>query len=345
MLAVSILTVGSWGFGRRLVAPISEFSEAAEVFVNGGKIADVTKLVPLHDDEVARLSWAFNSMVEMLEELSSATERVAAGNLTVTLERPGQLQDAFRAMIGRLAETVEQIRSTALEVAAASAQIQASIQEQEQASEQQAQSLREVGDAVANLAQSAEAITAAAAGVLVDAEQTRSNTDVTVARITELGTQAAGIGILLGLIAEIAERSDLLALNGSLEATRAGEAGRGFALVAAEMRRLAERVTGIVADMRKLVADIEASNADAVSATTRARQLAGETAEAAREINQETRRQSDDTEHASQNTAKVAEFVGEGSASIRQTRAIAKSLEQQAEHLEQVLAGFSLRDF
>src|SRR5690606_16131120 len=95
--------------------------------------------------------------------------------------------------------------------------------------------------------------------VLGDAEQAVATTDDTAAQITALRRHTASIGELLQTIGEIANRSDLLALNGSLEATRAGEAGRGFSLVATEMRRLAERVTGTVEDVRGRVEQIEVS--------------------------------------------------------------------------------------
>ncbi|MCA9696711.1 MAG: methyl-accepting chemotaxis protein [Myxococcales bacterium] len=325
-----------------ITGPLRRIDDATRQLIETGRLRGQARVMTISNDEVGDLAHNFNRMLDVFEELAFAAHHVAEGDLAVTLDRSGDLQDAFRAMIGRLAETVEQIRSTALEVAAASAQIQASIQEQEQASEQQAQSLREVGDAVANLAQSAEAITAAAAGVLVDAEQTRSNTDVTVARITELGTQAAGIGILLGLIAEIAERSDLLALNGSLEAVRAGEAGRGFALVAAEMRRLAERVTGTVADVETQVRAIQSASASSEAATVESRNLAQNTAQAARKISRETEQQGMSTDQLAITVHQVVEIAAATSMAISQTRATTEGLRAHAEYLEQLTKDFRL---
>src|SRR5262249_58166073 len=134
--------------------------------------------------------------------------------------------------------------------------IQAGTREQERAASQQSDEIREVSIAIARLADSAGDISMAAGEVLGNAEQTRKRADEVVDEIAELGRHITRVSELLELIREVADRSDLLALNGSLEATRAGEAGRGFALVANEMRRLAERVTGTVADVRSTVAAI-----------------------------------------------------------------------------------------
>ena len=163
-------------------------------------------------------------------------------------------------------------------MASASSEIYAAAQEQESAAARSSNSVNEMSATVESLAESAERITATANGVLDNAEQTLATADTMTSRIGELTAQANGVGDLLEVIREVANRSDLLALNGSLEATRAGEAGRGFALVAAEMRRLAERVTGTVTDVRGRVADIKASGSSTVMATEQSRKLAHDTA-------------------------------------------------------------------
>ena len=330
---------------RVIMGPVLRLRNSARQLVEVGEVASLERLPVIDNDEIGDLTRVFNQVYATYAQLTQVAGAIAEGDLTVEISGKGDMPEAFRRMIDRLHDVVIRLRVTTLTVSAAIDDIDYATKAQEHAATRQIEEIGQLEASMLSLAGSATQIESASGNVLGIAERTLVDTDEMAGRIRVLSAHNSSIETMLDLIREIAERSDLLALNGSLEATRAGEAGRGFALVAAEMRRLAERVTGIVADMRKLVADIEASNADAVSATTRARQLAGETAQAAREINQETRRQSDDTEHASQNTARVAEFVGEGSASIRQTRAIAKSLEQQAEHLEQVLAGFSLRDF
>ena len=308
-----------------------------------GKIRGLTRVVSLRNDEVDGLVKDFNAMLDMFDELSAAATTVAAGDLRVVLERPGDLHDAFRAMIERLHGMVVQIRGTALDLASAAAEIHSITQEQAQAAELQSASVREVSETVASLAASAENITQTAAGVLENADQTLATTGEMIAKIDELSGQANGVGSLLDLIREIADRSDLLALNGSLEATRVGEAGRGFALVAAEMRRLAERVTQTVGDVRERVVEIKSSSASAVRVGEQGRVLAERTAAAARHITQVTRRQSHETEQAAQTVHEVAGVVIATAGATAQTRAAAEGLRLQAEQLERLTRQFKLR--
>ncbi|MCA9700054.1 MAG: methyl-accepting chemotaxis protein, partial [Myxococcales bacterium] len=288
------------------------------------------------------LSWAFNSMVEMLEELSSATERVAACNLTVTLERPGQLQDAFRAMLAQLNLTVGRMRETSVQLATAAAEITALAQAQEQAAQQQAVGIEEIGGTVASLSNAARDISIKAREVLGDAERTRTMTVEMGEQIGTLRRHAASVADLLAVVHEIADRSDLLALNGSLEAVRAGEAGRGFALVAGEMRRLAERVTGIVDDVRGRLDDIERSGAGAVETTVRSSELSQRTTEAARGIATLTERQESDTEAAASRVIDVVAVVVDGTRALSQLRDAAEGLREYAADLELQIAAFEV---
>nr|WP_255216324.1 methyl-accepting chemotaxis protein [Pseudenhygromyxa sp. WMMC2535] len=193
-----------------------------------------------------------------------------------------------------------------------------------------------VSETITSLVGAAEDISREAGGVLGDAEQTLAATDAMVEKIAELGAYAEGIGGLLEGIREIADRSDLLALNGALEATRAGEAGRGFALVAAEMRRLAERVTSMVADVHARVTNIQAASAGTTAVTERSRALAQSTAAAAREIRALIERQGVETEAVATNIHQVADTVRASAAANSQTRATAEGLKLQADTLERL---------
>ena len=191
---------------------------------------------------------------------------------------------------------------------------------------------------------SPQQIAEAAIEVRVDAERAVATTQVGARRIASLREHTEQIGALLVEIGDIAGRSDLLALNGSLEATRAGEAGRGFALVAAEMRRLAERVSGTVDDVRSQVANVEAASAESVAVTDDSRALAERTAEAARSIDQLTATQSADTERAARGVSSTADMVAKTTLAMSQIRAATAGLHAHALELERLLAGFELRD-
>jgi methyl-accepting chemotaxis protein len=336
----------AWGFStfaRTISTPLERFADAAKQFAEHGELQALERIIPLRNDELGRLAVSFNEMLDTLEQLTAAAAAVSAGKLSVELDHPGELHDAFRGMLVRLNEIVGRLRETSLEVASAASEINALTAQQEQASQVQSGNIQEVVNTVRSLATSAQEIADAAKGVRADAEQALATTDLTADEIAELRRHTASIAELLQLIGEVAERSDLLALNGSLEATRAGEAGRGFALVAAEMRRLAERVSGTVELVRARIRSIETSGASTVMATEQSRRLAQRTAAAARDISLVTARQSADTEQASRGVLAVAEIVGQAAHATSQTRAAAEGLHSWATELERLLGTFEIR--
>ncbi|WP_106394983.1 methyl-accepting chemotaxis protein [Enhygromyxa salina] len=320
--------------------PLAQLDETTRHVAETGEVRGLERVVTHRNDEVGQLAANFNRMIDVLELLASAAAAVAAGDLRVQLDHPGDLYDAFRGMLERLRGVIADIRHVSHELAATAAEVHAASVEQEVSAEHQSAKMREVIDTVASLARSAIEITKSAAAVLENAEQTATTTDEMAVQITELSAQTGSIGGLLEVIREIAERSDILALNGSLEATRAGEAGRGFALVAAEMRRLAERVDETVADVRTRVGDIERSGASTVAATVESRELAQDTAVAARVISAVTRRQGDDTQSASEAIEEVAQSMLAAAAATSQTRAAAEGLRLQADELERLIGQF-----
>ncbi|PRP98276.1 Frizzy aggregation protein FrzCD [Enhygromyxa salina] len=336
------VAAANWSVSSAIAKQLAEVRGATQRVLEAGEIRDIGRFRPPSNDEVGALIRDFNGMLDVLEELADAAHLVSGGNLTVELDRPGDLHDAFRGMLGRLRETVAQIRATALDLASAASELQAVAQEQARVVNQQSRTVAEVGGTVELLANAAHDITQTAEGVLDNAEQTLSTTDEMVGKITELSTQANGVSELLELIEQIADRSDLLALNGSLEATRAGEAGRGFALVAAEMRRLAERVSGTVADVRGRVIDIKNSGTSTVIATEGSRKLAERTAAAAREISTLTAAQGRDTQRASAAMLGVSERVIATGTATEQTRIAAERLKLQADELERLTRRFEV---
>ena len=329
---------------RSLIDPLHDLEAVVRRLVRVGDIREIEHTPVIENDEIGRLTRCVNELVISLRDLADAAQSVAAGNLRADVDSRGDLQDAFRAMLVQLQAMVERIRETAVGVASAAAEIHATTRTQESAAISNSTRIADVSARAVSLAEAAQHITHSATDVLGNAEQTLTTTDAVLGKIAELRSHADGIADLLEIIREVADRSDLLALNGSLEATRAGEAGRGFALVAAEMRRLAERVTVVVSDVRVRMADIESSGTNTVMATAHGRKLAEDTANAARRIFTITQKQSDDTSHVSLTMQEVAEFVTHAAAATSQTRAATEGLRAQVEELERVTRQFELRD-
>jgi methyl-accepting chemotaxis protein len=328
---------------RVLTTPLARLDAATRGVAERGDIRGVGRIIPLRNDELGALADNFNNMLDTLDELAVAAAAVAEGDLRVEIHGPGELPDALRGMLARLHEVVEQIQSTSLELAAAAAEIHTITRQQEHAAELQSQRVLAVRQTISTLAATAEDISERSTEVLANAEHTLATTDAMIEKINLLGAQAGNIRTLLQLIHDVADRSDLLALNGSLEATRAGEAGRGFALVAAEMRRLAERVTGTVADVRDRISAIETAGTSTVQATADSRRLADGTATAARSISTVTRRQSEETEQVSHKVSEVAEGMLATVEAARQTLAASDGLRVRAAELERLTRRFQTK--
>ena len=339
---IPVVLLAAWLLSRSVSVPLARIAEATR---RAAVVGDLSKMgvVPVARlDEVGTVAGNVNELVDRMRAVAEVARRVGGGQLDVILVGKGELQEAFRGMLDQLRSVVHELYETSTDVAAAAAEILAASQEQETAVTSHVAGMAEITEAMEALSGSASHVAGAVQGVLENAERTLQNTDQMVMRIDELTRHAGRIGDILDVIREIADRTDLLALNGSLEASRAGEAGVGFSLVAAEMRRLAERVTGSVGDIKSLLADIRESGASTVVATEESRKLAGGTTQVARQITLATQRQQTSTEQVTANARMVADVLRQSAGATSQTRATAEALEEQAERLMALVSRFDL---
>jgi methyl-accepting chemotaxis protein len=343
---IFVLVVGVWApmcaliLARAISRPIEQLTRAVRAVVEDGELSKMGVLPVVQSDEVGILTEKFNDLMDLMQGLASAAKSIAQGDLRITVSGKGELPDAFRSMLGNLRDIVGQIGDTSADLASAAAEIFAASQEQESAAASQSSAMIEISRTMDSLSDSAAHVSEAVQGVLGNAERTLKNTDEMVQRIGQLSSHASRIGEILEVIRDIADKSDLLALNGSLEASRAGESGRGFALVAGEMRRLAERVTASVHDVKKLVYDIRESGSSTVMATEESRKLAEGTTEAARQITFVTQQQRSGTEQVSQSVKNIADVVAQAVSATSQTRTSAQSLKGRADGLAAIVRRF-----
>lgn len=323
--------------------PLDKLSEATREIVEEGNQTSMGTVAVMCNDEVGILSDRYNDLLDMMRDLSLGADAIAGGDLTIRLERQGELPEAFAKMAAGLRDMVEQIRKTSLELGSAATEILAATQEQEAAATSQSTAMTEISHTMDSLSESAAHVSESVAGVLDNAEQTVSTADDMVGHIQNLSGHTGRITELLDVIRGIADKSDLLALNGSLEASRAGEGGQGFALVAAEMRRLAERVTATVEDVKKMLSDIRASSSSTIMATEESRRLARETTEAARQITIVSQQQRTGTEQVSESVREVANVVTQAAAATSQTRTSAQGLKDHADLLSGLVSQFRVR--
>ncbi|MCX4216519.1 methyl-accepting chemotaxis protein [Pseudomonas sp. MCal1] len=248
------------------------------------------------------------SIVTPLNRAVAAAQTIADGNLTKPIEvdgkdEPARLLEALAAMQTNLRKTIEQIAGSATQLGAAAEELSAvteeasrGLQQQNNEIEQAATAVNEMTAAVEEVARNAvstseasnQSTHAAREGrdqvvKTVDAIQTMTHDVQNTAQMIEgLAAQGRDIGKVLDVIRAIAEQTNLLALNAAIEAARAGEAGRGFAVVADEVRALAHRTAQSTQEIEKMVAGIQNGTGEAVESMQQSNQRTQTTLEMAR---------------------------------------------------------------
>ena len=206
-------------------------------------------------------------------------------------------------------------------------------------SDQQVSVLGDARRTIGVMLESMREITKRSSSVLGNAERTVVGNREVAQRIDELNRHAEKVAEILATITQIADRSDLLALNAALEGDRAREAGRGFMLVAAEMRRLAESVTESVADVRRLMSQIQGASRAAVQAGQEGIALSEETTRSVGTIADTAQRQREATEAVGRSMDSITNMVDQILASTGRTASTASDLVEAAMRLEQVVDG------
>lgn len=230
------------------------------------------------------------AIMRLLDEMMTLAEGDLTVHATVTEDITGAIADSVNYAIDELRVLVETINHTAQQVADAAEKTQATALRLTDASNHQSREIASANAAVSDMAQSLEqvsssAITSAevarrsveiaanggqAVGRTIEGmEAIREQTQDTAKRIKRLGESSQEIGEIVGLIGDIADQTGILALNAAIQASAAGEAGRGFALVADEVQRLAERSTSATRQIESLVKTIQADTSEANSSMER----------------------------------------------------------------------------
>ncbi len=250
------------------------------------------------------------------------------------LERAAfDLTDRTRDIVTALQASAAELQASAAELNAGAQELQAGIAEQNAAADQTKRTL-------STLLAAADAIAGEGDQVLDAAKLSERNAELMADRVRQLSSQTSQIDEILSLIKDIANKTELLSLNAALEGTKAGEAGRGFSVVATQMQRLAEQVVGLVGRVGRTTSDIEQSTHHSVLATEEAGKLAGATTSAASRINLAVRQQRSGTEEVGRAMDDILGVVAQSRAAVDQFVQSAEEVTARADHLLTLAARF-----
>jgi twitching motility protein PilJ len=274
------------------------------------------------------------AILRLMNELQSVAEGDLTQEATVTEDITGAIADSVNYTIEELRSLVSQVQNTASRVAQTTTDVDSTSTELLAASTEQLREIGETGRSVVDMAARINDVSAQAQESATVARQSlvaaesglqavqnaiggmnsiRDQIQDTSKRIKRLGESSQEIGEITELISDITEQTNVLALNAAIQAASAGEAGRGFSVVAEEVQRLAERSADATRQISALVKAIQTDTQDAVAAMERSTQgvvegakLSDNAGTALTEIDQVSRRLSELIQHISNSTAKEA---------------------------------------
>ena len=236
--------------------------------VEAGAIVNVSAAVEEITASIRSVAEGAESLSVSAAEASSAVLEMNASNQEVARhanELTGSVEDVTTsvmemiASIREVAGHAEALSSAAEETSASATQIEVSVREVEQAAKESARLSKQVSAEAKDIGAASIQDTILAMDKIKDAVSRYSDT------VTRLGKRSEEIGKILGVIVEVTERTNLLALNAAILAAQAGEHGRGFAVVAEEIKALAERTAASAQEISKLIAAVQKETRDAVT--------------------------------------------------------------------------------
>jgi methyl-accepting chemotaxis protein len=386
--AFVILTLAGVFLTRNIAAPLGEVSAAAQKIASG----DLSVGVMISNgrrDEVGVLAATFTEMASSLGQMARVAEQISDGDLTVDVKPKSDkdvLGKAFAVMveklrrvtgemqesIGILSSSAQQIVATTTQVAAAAtetatavAETTTTVEEVKQTAQLSTQKAKYVSESAQRATQVCESGKKSAADSIDAMKQIREQMESIAESIVRLSEQGQTIGEIMLSVNDLAEQSNLLAVNASIEAAKAGEQSKGFAVVAQEVRNLAEQSKQATIQVRSILNDIQKATNAAVMVTEQGSKAVeggvkqsvqagesvqklgesiGEAAQAATQIAASSQQQMAGMDQVAQAMESIKMASTQNVASTKQTEIAAKSIEELGRKLTELVSMYKVKE-